>query len=113
MPFSFVADWFVDIRGLLNRIDDSIGATPFKIKSCTRSYTYHLVTDVRNVYRTPCGGTDISNRLCGSASYKSYTREVVSDPGLLLYPKIRFGKTQAALSAALIAQQLRKLRAKR
>lgn len=106
IPFSFVADWFVDIRGALRALDNSLGFQPFEVLSFTKSLAYHLETDTNNFYRSPFDGSILSQRWCGSNEYKHYERSPVSINSVGVGFKTRFGKNQAGIAAALIAQKL-------
>jgi hypothetical protein len=110
IPFSFVVDWFVDLRGSLNALDKAIGFQPFEIKSFTRSFSYHLETDMFAISRAQCtGGPTFLNQRCGNLEFKHYERSLVPGSTQKLTWKPRFGKNQAGISAALISQQLSKL----
>lgn len=106
VPFSFVLDWFVDIRGALRAIDNLVGGTPYKIVSFTRSLSYEVYALATHTYRHTCSGAILSRHDVGSVRYKHYERIPVSDSTKLALWKPRFGKNQAAITAALIAQQV-------
>jgi hypothetical protein len=106
IPFSFIADWFVDIKGCLNWLDKLVGQEPFEIKSFTRSYTYHLRTDRFVELKSSCSGMRLDTWKMATAEYKHYERSLVSGGAYAPRWKPRFGKNQAAISAALIAQML-------
>jgi hypothetical protein len=110
IPFSFVADWFVDIRNVLGKIDDSIGVSPFEVVSFTKSTKWHLRTEQFSTLRTVCATQQTLDniRLC-SVEDKHYERSVLS-PGFMPEWKPRYGKSQAGITAALIGQQLSRLR---
>jgi len=112
IPFSFVLDWFVDIRGPLRALDDAVRVSPYKVVSFTKSTVYNLVSEAFWDFYSPCGGTKIWT---GRAhrEFKHYERSVVNSQVLLPTSSGRFGKNQAAISAALITQALTGLRAKR
>lgn len=106
VPFSFVMDWFVDIRGALRELDNVLGGTPYNIVSFTRSFSYQLYAGATHTYRNTCDGSVISQSDCGQVRYNHYERIPVSTSTSGAIWKPRFGKNQAAISAALIAQQL-------
>jgi hypothetical protein len=112
IPFSFVADWFVDIRGSLNALDNALGYAPYKIVSFSRSYSYAHATDIFGDWISPCTNGVVDSMKAGSYELEYYERDPVSG-GSIPTLKNRFGKNQAGISAALIAQQLSKLGAKR
>jgi hypothetical protein len=111
IPFSFVLDWFVDVSGMLRYVDRAIGFEPYQVVSFTRS---RKVTVERNVsiqyFRTDTGASITTGT--HSLSCKEYTRDLVSG-GSFAHWKPRFGKSQAAISAALITQALTSLRSRR
>jgi hypothetical protein len=113
VPFSFVVDWFVDLRGVLRAIDKSIGFNPFEIKSFTRSYTYKLEADGFYDHYNSCNGDNILAAKVGTVTCSHYERSVVTDSVNLPVLLPRFGKNQAAISAALITQKLSSLGSKR
>jgi hypothetical protein len=106
IPFSFVVDWFVDLRGVLRKIDETLGFEPFEIVGCTRSLSYHLATRRNWWTGSPCGGTTLFDVDVGSVEYKHYERSLVSVGASKPTWTPRFGKNQAGISAALISQRL-------
>lgn len=113
IPFSFVVDWFVDLQGALSKLDKMVGFEPYQVISFTRSFSYSLQTQSFIDRYSPCNGTLIQSKMCMSADYKHYERSLVTTGANAIRWSPRFGKNQAGISAALIAQQLFKLRAKR
>jgi hypothetical protein len=107
IPFSFMLDWFVDVRGALRKVDESLGIKPFDIISSTKSITYSLATDAFKRLRNSKTGGQISDSKTGSVSYKHYERSVLPTGRFWPSWKSRFGKNQAAITAALIGQKLR------
>lgn len=109
VPFSFVVDWFVDLRSVLRAVDDIIGFEPYKIVSFTKSLTYELAASDHWRYMSPCTHSDLVSFELGSATYKNYERSLVAIPGSIPVWRPRFGKNQAGISAALITQKLSQL----
>jgi hypothetical protein len=111
VPFSFVVDWFVDLRGILRSIDNFVGFHPYEVVSFTRSFAYELKTRMEFKGSSICNGGTLlySDPDAASMVYRHYERTPVSTApdGAVWSP--RFGKTQAGISAALITQQLTKL----
>jgi hypothetical protein len=108
VPFSFVVDWFVDLRGLCRAADAMVGFNPFSIVSFTRSMSYDLASDVALIRRSPCNGGVIHNEKCGTVEFSHYERSLASVGATAPTWKPRFGKNQAGITAALIAQMLSK-----
>jgi hypothetical protein len=106
LPWTFVADWFVDLRGLLMRFDDTLRVPPYKIQSFTRSEKYVLESDQFVTLHSPCSGAVLSNVGTGSVSYSHYVRSLVPQGYGSPTWNPRFGKTQCGISAALILQKL-------
>jgi hypothetical protein len=114
VPFSFMVDWFVDLRGALRGIDNLVTVQPYKVVSLTKSLRYALATDAILEPCSPCtaGGTVLSK---GSVSveFEHYERSSLSSTALWPTIRGRFGKNQAAITAALITQALAGARANR
>jgi len=110
IPFSFIADWFVDLRGVLRRIDSMLGFEPYQVVSFTRSFSYGCSAQRFWDTFSPCSGAPLFNVTVGSADYKNYERSLVSMGGSPPTWKPRFGKNQAGISAALISQYLSKVK---
>lgn len=113
IPFSFVADWFVDIRGALSAIDRSLGFKPYEIVSLTRSFGYSMSTMAFRDFNSPCNGAKVGLGHVATCTFKHYERSVLPMPGLFPAWKGRFGKSQAGITAALIGQKLSQLPSKR
>lgn len=105
VPFSFVVDWLVDVRGILRQIDDLIGFQPFQVVSLTKSYSYQLNTQGQYHVNSPCDGSIIGGGAACSVSYKHYERSVLPMPTSLVW-RGNYGKSQVGLTAALIGQRL-------
>jgi hypothetical protein len=112
VPFSFVADWFVDIRGALRKFDTLLGSEPYKVVGFTRSFSYHLSSEHRYEQLSRCPGSTavLDAWKCCTVEYKNYERSVVSTGDITPRWNPRFGKNQAGISAALISQKLSSLR---
>lgn len=106
VPWSFVADWFVDLRGWLRMLDDAIVAPPYKVIAFTRSNSYKLSTDVFESRHSPCSGASFYNSKGSETEYSHYERSIVPLGYSAPTWSGRFGKNQAAIMAALIAQKL-------
>jgi hypothetical protein len=110
VPFSFVVDWFVDLRGFLRQLDNMLGFEPYKIVALSRSYQYDLRTDVTMMTYRSCPGNALTFKgPAGWVEFKHYERSPVSITPNLVSWKPRFGNNQAGISAALIGQYLGKL----
>jgi hypothetical protein len=108
VPFSFVADWFVDLRGAVNKVDSLLGTSPYEIVSFTRSFGYEVAEDHFLDSWSPCDGSIIDSFSSATVQCSHYERSNVSGGNSISW-KPRFGKNQAAISAALITQGLLKI----
>jgi hypothetical protein len=108
VPFSFVVDWFIDVRSALNAVDATLGHKPYEIVSFTRSLSYTLCNDTSVTRCNPCNGGTLYSSPMGSTERSYYERSLVPQSGFLPHWAPRFGKNQAAISAALISQALSK-----
>jgi hypothetical protein len=113
IPWSFVADWFVDVRGGLRALDNMLGFCPYEVLSLSLSHTFMTETSSTISEFTPCNGSLIQgpDRTC-VVRYKHYERHPISDNQLIVW-RNRFGKNQAADTAALITQELLRANRKR
>jgi len=111
VPFSFVVDWLIDVSGALRAVDKLVGFKPYEVVSFTRSRSYHLGSIATHGHYSPCNGSAL-NWFQASAEFKHYERSLVSKQAILPAWRPHFGKNQAAISAALIAQALTGIRAK-
>ena len=110
VPFSFVVDWFVDLRSVLRGFDQLFGVNPFTVEAFTRSVTWNATAYITATHRKTDYSTIIS---WDSTEFKwKYYKRVVLHPRILPSLKVRFGKNQALLSASLITQFLLGLRGK-
>ena len=105
IPFSFVIDWFVDLRATLGALDRVVGFSPYQIVAFTRSKQYHLTTHATLRGFSCCNGGVIF-QVSSDHEYQHYERSIVSAQGFLPVWKPRVGKNQAAISVALISQML-------
>jgi hypothetical protein len=112
VPFSFVADWFFDIRGTCRWIDKSLGLQPFEVINFTRSFSYNVETAKGLIWRNSKTGSVLSQHYAGSIEYKHYERTLVSTDNIMPVWKPHFGKNQAAITAALLAQRFVRLGSK-
>jgi hypothetical protein len=108
VPFSFVVDWFVDLRGILRLLDTAVGYSPYDIVGFTRSYSYHVQDSITMARKNPCNGSIVAQYVPGTVEYKHYERSLVSDRSYWPVWKPRIGNNQLAISASLITQMLLK-----
>lgn len=109
VPFSFVVDWFVDLRGTLRALDNVVGFSPYEVVGFSRSYGYSIAMDAFLNRFSICDGSTLASYGLVSAEQSHYERSPVSMGATMPQWIPRFGKSQAGISAALISQQLSKL----
>jgi len=106
IPFSFVVDWFLDLRAITNGLDNLLtGSTKNIIDICLSDKFKWTDTAYLNVNNT----VSTDGNVMGTIVNTVYTRNPVTS-----YKKVglsgRFGKKQASLTAALLYQTIANLR---
>jgi len=106
IPFSFVVDWFLDLRSITNSLDNLLTGSQKKIVDICMSDKIRF-TDVATLnsgYNPSTQGNEM-----GRVVNTVYTRNPVTS-----YTKVglagRFGKKQASLTAALLYQTVANMR---
>lgn len=108
IPFSFVIDWFVDLSGLIDKLNNTLTGGTKQIKKCWLSEKYHL--EVRAIkHQTSSWSSDSDGSPTAYNDISYYHREPL-DTNISIVPSGRFGKKQALLSAALLHQLVAKLK---
>jgi hypothetical protein len=114
IPFSFVVDWFVDLRDVTNQLDNLLTGNTKRISDISFSQKIHMRRScVHNNNYMPGYYVDDSYNgmvMC-SSEIKSYHREALRND-LVITGSGRFGKKQASLTAALLYQKVANLVAK-
>jgi len=112
IPFSFVVDWFIDVSGVLHRLDNYLTGSRKKIQDATISYKWACAAGAIKHVRLP----DISSfdgfQMCTNELH-SYHRKPMSTDIYTSSTQGRFGKYQIAETAALIGQMAANLKTKR
>jgi hypothetical protein len=103
IPFSFVLDWFVDLKSITNGLDNLLTGNSKSISGClatTKGSFSAVMTDTYGSH-VPRGfqGTQVATTLISL-----YRREAPTYHGFSVNTSGRFGKKQLALSAALLYQ---------
>jgi hypothetical protein len=108
VPFSFVLDWFVDSSEIFDRLDNLFLGGPKTITDIWVTDRFEL--NMPCVLHTSNGIIHgLEGQQVGSCRLKHYHRKPYSND-FSIVPAGRFGKKQAALSAALIHQVVANLR---
>jgi hypothetical protein len=108
IPFSFVVDWFVNLSGIIDTLDNALTGFSRHIDSVWMSEKWHILA---GVYKHQGGGytSDMDGKQITQNELSYYHREAISpDPSISLSG--RFGKKQLALTAALLHQIVASLR---
>jgi hypothetical protein len=111
VKFSFVIDWFVDLTGLIDFLDNSLVGSSKKIEKCWWSEKYSILIPCYK--HTGWGvGEPLDGQQVALSSVQYYHREPLS-PDLSIGWSGRFGKKQGGLSLALFYQMIANLRKSR
>lgn len=110
IPFSFVLDWFVDIRNITDRLDNLLtGANKQIVDVCiSRKTDYNIAGTLHLGYDPAVVVIADENNLLYKDKVTHYTRSPVFDFNQVGYSG-RFGKKQASYLAALIHQSVANL----
>jgi hypothetical protein len=106
IPFSFVVDWFLDLRSITNSLDNLLTGSQKKIVDICLSDKIRFtdVATLQSGYNPSTQGNEM-----GRVVNSVYTRNPVTS-----YNKVglagRFGKKQASLTAALLYQTVANMR---
>jgi hypothetical protein len=102
IPFSFVVDWFVNLSGVVDSLDNVLTGMSRQIDSAWMSEKWHALVPVyKHQYGAWTSDSDGKQTALNEMSY--YHREPIStDPTISLSG--RFGKKQAAITVALLHQ---------
>jgi len=108
IPFSFVVDWFINLSGLIDALDNSLTGFSRHIEAIWMSEKYVVLVPV---YKHKYGGwtSDSDGKQTALNELSYYHREALSpDPSIAMSG--RFGKKQASITAALLHQIVAGLR---
>jgi len=110
MRWSFVVDWFLDVRAALHAVDQALGVLPYDVVYASRSMTYQLLYDFEFRMADSWGISPqkFIDRSIGTIEVSHYERRPALPPSLWPEWQSRFGKNQAADSVALITQKFLK-----
>jgi hypothetical protein len=110
IPFSFVLDWFVDLRDVLNRLDNALTGSRKKVLDMciTDKYevNYQVVKQQRDVNET----NSQDEHVIAEVALSKYHRKLADPIPIRIGASGRFGKTQAGILAALVAQKAANLK---
>jgi hypothetical protein len=109
IPFSFVLDWFVDVSGVLDFLDNALTGNRKKVKSAGISVKWSALCEVFKLRYSDASISSIDGQLIAHDELFYYHRKSV-DPSVSVGLSGRFGKSQASIAAALVAQIAANLR---
>jgi hypothetical protein len=103
IPFSFVVDWFVDLRNITDRLDNLITGSTKKILDVCVSEKYDT-TSYLSFYSTNATHSDLGTMLYQEQE-KYYRRDRVTSYNITGWSG-KFGKKQLSLAGALLHQTM-------
>jgi hypothetical protein len=112
IPFSFVVDWFLDLSGVINQIDNTLTGNSKKITGGSLSQAWKVLLPIYKRQYSPTELSDNDNSQIATVELSAYYRKAIQ-PTVSVGLSGRFGKKQISLSAALLGQMAANLRAKR
>jgi hypothetical protein len=105
IPFSFVADWFIDTSSIVDYLDGMLQSDRIDVLSCTKSNKFVCTSEVFRTATRADTNAIIYNAKQGGVTHSYYDRSVIGRTTYVA-PSDRFGKKQAALAVALLRQAL-------
>jgi hypothetical protein len=111
IPFSFVLDWFVDLSGILNSLDNSLTGNRKGIRDICVSSRWSTIATVIKHQRNATETDSHDGTQTAQVELSQYRRNPVSND-ITIGASGRFGKKQGFITAALVgsyAANLRKL----
>jgi hypothetical protein len=112
LPFSFVADWFVDGSDVFNKLDNFLTGSRKNIQDGCISYKYGCVAGAIKQRRAANEYSSYDGLQTAVNEIQYYHRKPI-DTGLNTGLSGRFGKKQIALTGALLSQMAANLKLKR
>jgi hypothetical protein len=104
IPYSFVVDWFLNVKGITQELDNLLTGNTKNISDAWYSLDYEEFYRLNfknpNAIIPPVGSTLASNRI------RTYTRTPISAQRPAVFVDVRFGKKQLALTGALLYQKV-------
>jgi hypothetical protein len=112
IPFSFVVDWFLDLSGVLNYLDNTLTGSTKKVTDACISHSWGAVCRIDKLRYAPNVVSNYDNTQIAVVELKSYQRNPIQ-PTVSVGLSGRFGKNQVGITAALIGQMAANLKGKR
>lgn len=108
IPYSFVVDWFVNLSGVVDYLDNLLKGGPREIVDVWSTESFHVLVNAVK-HRTSSWISSVDGEPTVNNELKLYHR-IPLDNGFSIVPSGRFGKKQALLSAALLHQLVASLK---
>lgn len=106
IPFSFVFDWFVDLRSVLNDLDNTVIGANRSITGAVRTVEWEYQGGFKHENASPYTDLAYNNAtMCGS-HIRYYDRKVLAVDPQRIGLSGRFGKKQLALTGSLLTEIL-------
>jgi hypothetical protein len=104
IPFSFIVDWFLPIGDILKQFDQPLVDAELNVIQYGGSWKTKSTGKVTILHRGKCSDDSMHSVQSASASAKLYKRcRCLPNSGAYYFTGSRFGPTQLALSASLLA----------
>jgi hypothetical protein len=103
IPFSFVVDWFLDLSGVFNSLDNALTGNTKKIEGGSVSEKWRYLLPIFHVRPNSGFTSDRDGSQIALIELSSYIRKSTM-PAVSVGLSGRFGKKQASLTAALLTQ---------
>jgi hypothetical protein len=108
IPFSFVVDWFVDLRSITNRLDNLLTGSGKKVLDASFSELTETTTNLVHLAHNTAQNPGLNNTTVAWRLHRQYHRYPLGTP-FGVRPSGRFGKKQGSLMVALAYQVVAKL----
>lgn len=109
IPFSFVLDWFVDLSGIIDYLDNALTGNHKVISDCCVSHKWDCTMKVIHHQSSPSNSETHNNALVATVGCSAYSRKP-SRPHVSVGLRSGFGKQQFRVTAALLGQMVANLK---
>jgi hypothetical protein len=103
IPYSFVVDWFVDLSGVIDALDNALTGFGKSVTDCCVSEKWECDVRCIHIASSPSNSLTYNNDLMATVKLSAYAR-IPFKPSIMPALSGRFGKYQAGLTAALVGQ---------
>jgi hypothetical protein len=109
IPFSFVVDWFADLHGILDALDNALTGFSQSVEDTWQSQKYSYIVPHKFFSRAGYWQSTVDGQITMQQELSYYSRSSLPT-SIMPVASGRFGKNQLGLLAALIHQYVAKLR---